>query len=57
MLLLYPKDMMPIAFVRGYTGGRDLNIPGRELKGVHLALEMLSQQNRSWLVRILRKIN
>lgn len=25
---------------------RDLKIPGRELKGVHFALEMLSQQNR-----------
>ena len=25
---------------------RDLNISGRELKGVHLALELLSQQNR-----------
>ena len=25
---------------------RDLNIPGRELKGIHFALEMLSQQNR-----------
>ena len=25
---------------------RDLKIPGRELKGVHLALELLSQQNR-----------
>ena len=25
---------------------RDLNIPGRELKGIHFALEMMSQQNR-----------
>ena len=30
----------------GTPEARDLNIPGRELKGVHLALEMLSQQNR-----------
>lgn len=30
----------------GTPVARDLNIPGRELKGVHLALEMLSQQNR-----------
>ncbi len=30
----------------GTPTARDLNIPGRELKGVHLALEMLSQQNR-----------
>ncbi len=30
----------------GTPQARDLNIPGRELKGVHLALEMLAQQNR-----------
>lgn len=30
----------------GTPTARDLNIPGRELKGVYLALEMLSQQNR-----------
>lgn len=30
----------------GTPAARDLNIPGRELKGVHLALELLSQQNR-----------
>lgn len=30
----------------GTPVARDLNIPGRELKGVHLALELLSQQNR-----------
>ena len=30
----------------GTPTARDLNIPGRELKGVHFALEMLSQQNR-----------
>ena len=30
----------------GTPTARDLNIKGRELKGVHLALEMLSQQNR-----------
>ena len=30
----------------GTPTARDLNIPGRELKGVHLALELLSQQNR-----------
>ncbi|MCQ2164376.1 MAG: glutamate synthase subunit beta [Bacteroidales bacterium] len=30
----------------GTPQARDLNIPGRELKGVHLALELLSQQNR-----------
>ncbi|MCK9154919.1 MAG: glutamate synthase subunit beta [Paludibacteraceae bacterium] len=30
----------------GTPTARDLSIPGRELKGVHFALEMLSQQNR-----------
>ncbi len=30
----------------GTPQARDLNIPGRELKGVHLALELLGQQNR-----------
>ena len=30
----------------GTPTARDLNIPGRELNGIHLALEMLSQQNR-----------
>ncbi len=30
----------------GTPTARDLKIPGRELKGVHLALELLAQQNR-----------
>ena len=30
----------------GTPQARDLNIPGRELKGVHLALELLGQQNQ-----------
>ena len=30
----------------GTPQARDLKIPGRELKGVHFALELLSQQNR-----------
>lgn len=30
----------------GTQTARDLNIPGRDLKGVHLALELLAQQNR-----------
>ena len=30
----------------GTPTARDLNAPGRDLKGVHLALELLSQQNR-----------
>lgn len=30
----------------GTPQARDLDIPGRELKGIHFALEMLAQQNR-----------
>ena len=30
----------------GTPQARDINIPGRKLKGVHLALELLSQQNQ-----------
>lgn len=30
----------------GTPTARDLNIPGRELKGIHLALDLLAQQNR-----------
>ena len=30
----------------GTPTARDLNIPGRELEGVHLALDLLAQQNR-----------
>ena len=30
----------------GTPVARDINIPGRDLKGVHLALELLGQQNR-----------
>ena len=35
-----------IVLATGTPTARDLNIPGRNLKGVHLALELLSQQNR-----------
>ena len=35
-----------IVIATGTPVARDLKIPGRELKGVHLALELLSQQNR-----------
>ncbi len=45
-----PKDMLKnfdaIVIATGTPTARDLNIKGRELKGVHLALELLSQQNR-----------
>ena len=35
-----------IVMATGTPQARDLNIPGRNLKGVHFALELLSQQNR-----------
>ena len=35
-----------VVLATGTPTARDLNIPGRSLKGIHLALEMLSQQNR-----------
>ena len=35
-----------IVIATGTPVARDLPIPGRELKGVHFALELLSQQNR-----------
>ncbi len=35
-----------VVIATGTPTARDLNVPGRELKGVHFALEMLAQQNR-----------
>jgi len=35
-----------VVLATGTPTARDLNVPGRNLKGVHLALELLSQQNR-----------
>ena len=40
------KDYDAIVIATGTPTARDLKAPGRELKGVHLALELLSQQNR-----------
>ncbi|MBO4551038.1 MAG: glutamate synthase subunit beta [Bacteroidaceae bacterium] len=34
-----------VVIATGTPTARDLNVPGRELKGVYLALELLSQQN------------
>ena len=41
-----PEGYDAYVIATGTPVARDLNIPGRELKGVHLALELLSQQNR-----------
>ena len=40
------KDFHAILLAGGAEQGRDLNVPGRELKGIHFAMEFLPQQNR-----------
>ena len=41
-----PEGFDAYCVCTGTPQARDLNIPGRELKGIHFALEMLAQQNR-----------
>ncbi|MBP5743245.1 MAG: glutamate synthase subunit beta [Paludibacteraceae bacterium] len=40
------SDFDAVVIATGTPQARDLKAPGRELKGIHLALELLSQQNR-----------
>jgi glutamate synthase (NADPH/NADH) small chain len=40
------KEHVAIVVAIGTPAARDLNIPGRELYGIHLALELLEGQNR-----------
>jgi glutamate synthase (NADPH/NADH) small chain len=40
------EQFSAVVIATGTPVARDLKAPGRELKGVHFALEMLSQQNR-----------
>ena len=40
------KEFAAVVVSTGTPTARNLNIPGRELQGVHLALELLAQQNR-----------
>jgi glutamate synthase (NADPH/NADH) small chain len=40
------REYHAIVLAGGSTVPRDLNIPGRELKGVHYAMEFLKQQNK-----------
>ena len=40
------RDYNAIVLAGGSTIPRDLNIPGRELKGIHFAMSFLKQQNR-----------
>ena len=39
-------DYDAVVIATGTPTARDLMVPGRELKGIHFALELLSQQNR-----------
>lgn len=41
-----PEGFDAYCICTGTPTARDLSIPGRELKGIHFALEMLAQQNR-----------
>lgn len=41
-----PDGFDAYVIATGTPTARDLNIPGRDLRGIYLALEMLSQQNR-----------
>ena len=43
---LQEESFDAIVMATGTPQARDLNIPGRDLKGVHFALELLAQQNR-----------
>ncbi len=40
------KDFDAVCLAMGAEVARDLNVEGRDLKGVHFALELLQQQNR-----------
>ena len=42
----FAKQFDAVVISTGTPTARDLKAPGRELKGVHFALELLSQQNR-----------
>ena len=40
------KDFDAVCLTGGATAARDLPVPGRDLSGIHFAMEYLSQQNR-----------
>lgn len=43
-----PEGFDAYCICTGTPQARDLNIPGRELKGIHFAVEMLAQQTACW---------
>jgi glutamate synthase (NADPH/NADH) small chain len=49
------REFHAIVLAGGATIPRDLNIPGRELRGVHFAMEFLTQQNKRDLKPTLSK--
>lgn len=48
-LKILQKDNDAILFATGATKARDLNVPGRNLNGVHLAMEFLTANTRALL--------
>ena len=40
------REYHAVVLAGGSTSPRDLNIPGRELKGIHFAMQFLKQQNK-----------
>jgi len=46
LVSLSGESGLGVVIATGTPTARDLNVPGRELKGVHFALELLAQQNR-----------
>src|SRR5262249_10191670 len=40
------RDFDAICLATGAAEARDLTVPGRELRGIHLAMDCLTQQNR-----------
>lgn len=52
-----PQGFDAYCICTGTPQARDLNIPGRELKGIYFALDILSQQNRILAGQIISKEN
>lgn len=49
------EDNDVILLTGGSTIPRDLPVPGRTLKGIHFAMDFLTQQNKEWEERKLRR--
>jgi glutamate synthase (NADPH/NADH) small chain len=44
--MIFLRESQAVVLAGGSTIPRNLDIPGRELKGVHFAMEFLKQQNK-----------